>query len=92
MFLKSRSIICDATKYLGINIFTRIMHDFNKGYIEWGIFTEKNDLKEYKVIDSDEFDGRGNLNKINTVNHAHIFIPDHLKNIIDKVKEDRVSF
>jgi len=76
-------------KYLGIKIFIRIMHDFEKGYLEWGVFTEQNGTEVYDVIDTDMFDVLGNLNSDNSVDHAHVFIPEHLINIINNLKEKR---
>ncbi len=68
-------------KYLNIYLYVHILINLIKGigYIEWGLYNEKNDYLKYERINTDEFDISGSINKtLTTVDFAHILIPNAL--------------
>ena len=68
-------------KYLNIHLYVHILINLIKGigYIEWGLYNEKNDFLKYERINTDEFDMSGSINKtLTTIDFAHILIPNAL--------------
>jgi len=80
-------------KYLDINMFATVSINLEqeKGYIEWGIFSRKNNSINYKTIYSDNFDINGEINEgLTTVDHAYELIPNAFAKIIDNIKNKNI--
>lgn len=76
-------------KYLGIDLYVRVLYNIEKeiGYIEWGIYGERNGSIEHEKIHTYQYDCKGNIDKDYTiVDYSYVLIPQAFKNIFDSIK------